>query len=826
MTLTPLTDGWTLITVDGREQAVTVPHDAMIGEIRSADAPSAAHGAYFSGGRYIYRTALPVPPDLADRYLELVFEGVYGDTTVRVDGDVAATNAGGYREFQVPLEGLLVPGRPATIEVEVDNTAQPNARWYTGSGLYRRVWLRDVASTRFATDGLRFTTRITNRGVELESIVEVEGAFAPAHDAPFEVHVVLAFNGAVVAEGRSELVGASERLLLEVPEPRLWSDESPHLYDATVRLLSGERELDREDLRLGLRSIDIDSRFGLRINGQTVLLRGACVHHDNGVLGAATYRAAEFRRARILKANGFNAVRSSHNPLSRDFLDACDEVGLYVMDELTDVWFAPKTAHDESSRFTKSWREDARSMVGKDRNHPSVIMYSIGNEIGETGTARGIELTRELSQFVRELDPSRPTTLALNFMLNMMATRGKTPFDASEHDAARAAKRKPKKASAVTSTMANVVANRLAFAMQLIARLPKADRVSRDAFAQVDIAGYNYGWSRFPGDARRHPDRVMVGSESMPGDIVGSWALVERTPAAIGDFIWTGWDYLGEAGIGVWQYGKAEMTFGKPFPYLVAGPGAIDITGIPGAPALLARATWGQLDAPQIAVRPLNHSGERAIRTAWRASDAVQSWSWSGCEGRTAEIEVYSGDDEVELLLNGVSLGRKPAGRRRQFVTRFRTAYRPGELTVVGYRGGRESGRSSLRTAFEPRLTLRSERESVTADGQDLAYIWVEIADEAGVVEMLADDRVSVAIDGPGALAGFGSAAPATEESFLDHRHSTYGGRALAIVRATHDTGEITVTAVSSVHGMAKLTVPAVAPASQREGRAAIPAAS
>ncbi|HWR86770.1 MAG TPA: glycoside hydrolase family 2 TIM barrel-domain containing protein [Rhodoglobus sp.] len=781
---------------DPAARPVRLPHDAMIGEPRSAAAATGNHGGYFPGNSYRYTRSWTVPDDAATHRYRLWFEGVYGETTVTVDGAPVARNSSGYRAFAADLPDLP-PGSSAAIEVFVDNTKAPNGRWYTGAGIYRRLWLERLPrGARLADDGIRFVTRELGDAATVDVEILIEGSTEHA-----VARIELQAEGVPVASLELPVVDGRATGSLTVPSPRPWSAEHPFLYTADVALRSGERVLDERTLRTGLRTIEVDPARGLRVNGEPVLLRGACVHHDNGVLGAVSLPDAEFRRVRVLKQSGFNAVRASHNPPSPAFLDACDELGLYVLDELTDVWFRHKTPHDLADRFDEIWPEDARAMIAEDRNRPSVIMYSIGNEVAETATSEGVEAARKVNAFVHDLDRTRPTTLAVNLLLNMMAARGSSPFDGEhytgEGDAKPAKKEKP------TSSAANAVTAKLGTIMQVASRLPAADKASRDAFATVDVAGYNYAFGRYKGDRRRYPDRVMLGSESMPGDLPAIWREVERVPGVIGDFMWTGWDYLGEAGIGSWSYGDEPGGINKPYPALLAGCGAIDITGQPGAPALLAQAVWGLLDAPAITVRPLDRLGARINRTPWRSTDAVPSWSWAGLEG-TAEIEVYSADDEVEVLLNGRSLGRKRPGDAR--LARFRVRYEPGELVAVGYRGGVETGRSALRSAQRPRLALRAESTGIEG-GDGLAFVWIELADEAGVVESTAADTVTVRVEGAGELAGLGSAATATVESFVDAEHSTHRGRLLAIVRGFGEAGTVRVHAHSARHGDAELTL-------------------
>lgn len=794
MNTRPFTDRWTVRSLgdgDSEPIQVTLPHDAMLGEPRAASAGTGNHGGYFPGGRYLYETSwtAPAPDDLERR---LRFDGVYGVTTVRIDGEEVATNVSPYREFRVALPAA--DGSVHAIEVEVDNTATPNSRWYTGSGIYRPVWVEEVPRSRFAIDGIRLRTLSVGVVARVEVELHVEGA--ASSDA--QVSVELRDGGVSVAHVDGVTVDGALVVELDVPDPRPWSADDPHRYElgATARFDDGT--VDERRLPVGLRTIEVDATHGLRINGRSVLLRGACVHHDSGVLGAATLRAAEYRRAGLLKKAGFNAIRSSHNPLSREFVEACDELGLYVMDELTDVWARPKTAHDLSSRFDELWRDDARSLIEKNRNSPSVIIYSIGNEIGETAKPEGVEIAGQLASYFREHDPDRPSTLAVNMLLNVMATRGASPFTVDRE----AAMDQP------TSTAANVIANKLGAIVLGISRLPIADRASREALEQVDVAGYNYAWTRYRKDRSKHPERVIVGSESMSGDLPKIWPLVEELPHVIGDFMWTGWDYLGEAGIGTWTYGDEPAGISKPYPYMTAGTGALDITGVEGAPMLLARAVWGLSDTPEIAVRPLDRAGMKANRVAWRTTDAVPSWAWRGAEGREAEIEVYSAADTVELLLDGARVGRRRVGRSRGYVARFRTPYRPGEVVAVAFRGGREVGRSSLRSAVgELSIGIDLDVTSLSANGQDLAHLEIRIADASGVVDTLARDRVSVIVDGPGVLAGLGSGAPAPQDPYTSAETWTHQGRALAVIRADGTAGEIRVRVTGAEFGTATAVI-------------------
>jgi len=791
-------ENWQLRRDDSeRREDIRLPHDAMIGESRSANAPSGNHGGYFPGGIYHYSKKWLVPDDANSKEYRLFFEGIYGHTTISVDGRKIAASISGYRAFYASLAGCE-PGSTVTIEVLVDNSRTPNTRWYSGSGINRPVWLDVRNPVHIADDGIHLVTRSIKDSAVVDVAIHTSG-----DSNNCTAHLSFLRGNEQIAGIELDVTGGLAKGSVDIPNALPWSAESPFLYDVIVELKKSDGMVDSEQLRYGLRTIEVDAEKGLRINGKTVLLRGACVHSDNGLLGTVTLPAAEYRRVRILKEAGYNAIRASHNPLQRGFLDACDELGMYVMDELTDVWFQQKTEFDNSPHFEDVWPDDARAMIAEDRNRPSVIMYSIGNEIAETATPEGVAAAGRIHDLVKQLDPARPTTLAINLLLNVMANKAAAK---AKNEDGKPAKAHSEKREA-TSTAANMLTARLGAIMGLVARLPAADRASRDVFEQVDIAGYNYAYGRYKGDRKKYPRRIIVGSESMPGDLPAIWKRVTSVPGVLGDFMWTGWDYLGESGIGAWSYGEEVGGLNKPYPALTAGCGAIDITGLPGAPVLLAKAVWGLLDAPAIAVRPLTQAGKRANKTPWRTTDAISSWAWAGTTpGTKADIEVYSTDEQVELLLNGRSLGRKKAGVKVNFVTRYKVPYEAGELVAIGYRNGKETSHSSLRSAQNPRLSIHAEQQEICGP-DDLAYLSIQIEDENGTVESTATDHICIHVEGAAELAGFGSAAPYNEENYCADNCTTYFGRAQAILRGTLSSGEVSVTVKSQEHGEAKITL-------------------
>ncbi|MDT0184029.1 glycoside hydrolase family 2 TIM barrel-domain containing protein [Microbacterium sp. ARD31] len=795
MATAPFTRGWELRRErDVEYTRVDLPHDAMIGERRSAGESSWAHGAYFPGGTYRYRKVWTPGSEITGKEVALRFEGIYRRSRVMLDGRAVGGSPSGYREFEVRLDPHLREGVEHTIEVAVDNAQTPNARWYTGSGIYRPVWLEVRDRVHLVEGGLAVRTRLAGS----TAIVEIDAAIANPDGESVDVVVTLRRDRDVVGERGAVTGGATAAVDLSVPDAAVWSAESPSLYDLEVVLSVDGVERDRTSRRIGLRTVVADTRRGLLVNGTSVILRGANIHHDSGVLGAATFPAAERRRIRILKDAGFNAIRSAHNPASRALLDACDELGMYVMDEAFDGWYDHKTEHDDADLFEDSWRDDLGSMVAKDRCHPSVIMYSVGNENGEAFSPRGRRTAAAMAAELRRLDPSRLTTIGVNLVGAAFAGLAKSHEKELDERVAKAA-------PDMTSTALNVISNRFGFLMSRFPKLRGADRATSELFTHFDVAGYNYGTARYEIDAVAHPDRLVIGTETMPGDLARNYALSKRLPTVIGDFVWAGWDYMGEAGGGAWAYGTRTAPFLKPYPQLTSQMGIFDITGVPGAAIRLAQAAWGMLAAPAIAVRPLDVTPGPIARSSWRSTDAIESWSWAGHEGERVEIEIYSDDDEVEVLIEGRSLGRVVAGETNGFLARFRGYFERGTIEAIGYREGRGVSRSQLRTAGPARLRLIAESELEIVG--DVVFVRLELADDDGVVDAAASDTIVVRVDGPAVVAGFGSGAPATEESFTDLVHSTYRGRALLALRSTGDTGAVTLTASTRTHGDARLTL-------------------
>lgn len=738
-------DGWLFAKKGQPLQPVCLPHDAMQTEERKKGNSSGSGAAFYSGNCYLYQKVFSIETEIA----MLRFEGVYPSATVWIDGQEAGSHCYGYTDFDLDISAWA-DGCNHTLLLEVDNSQLPNSRWYSGAGIYRPVWLMTGRKAHIAPDGIRITTL--------------------SHD-PARIHIETVHNdGSVqieILDDSAVIVSAAgDSITLDIPGAKLWSAEHPHLYTCRAILTENGQVVDEAACRFGIRSLSW-STDGFFVNGRSVKLQGCCMHHDNGILGARTYRESEFRRVRKLKEFGFNAIRSSHQPMCRYLLEACDELGMYVMDEAWDMWYDHKNPYDYAGYFMEHWQEDLSAMISKDYSHPSVVMYSIGNEVTEPVKPEGVEMTGKLVAACHQLDATRPVTAGINPTLLLMA-------DMNIHITSDAEASETRKAD---STAFNKQMEESGMRMMLASATPRADEISAPSLDQLDIVGYNYATPRYESDAQQHPGRILVGSETYPQELPKNWALVKKLPYLIGDFMWTAWDYLGEVGIGSWNYCTDGISFQKTYPWLLADVGVIDILGHDNAEAGWTAAVWGALKKPYIGVVPVNHDPADLYKAIWRGTNARPSWAWQGCEGREAKVEVYTDAAQVELFVNGASLGKKPVQEYRAV---FHTTYQPGELKAVAIDAqGNLLSESSLNSA-EGRLTIRMMPEGQPETGKPL-YLSIDIVGANGVIESNHDTTLSISVEGAELLA-FGSANPRTEERFDACCYTTWYGQSQAVL--------------------------------------------
>ena len=788
---------------------VTLPHDASIGRERNPEEPNGSGNGFFREESYVYTKTFSMNADDKDKNVYLEFEGVYQNAFVYVNNSFAGKCPYGYSNFYVDITKYLNYNEPNALKVVVKNGV-PSGRWYTGGGIYRDVNLMIAGRLHLVPDSVQLAA------IEVEddqAIIRAKSTIAYTGIGIREItlctelmdaegNVVAADEMSVTVEEHSE---QEYQQKMYVPNPNRWDAENPYLYTYRTYIKENDSVIDEETRTFGIRKLQLDTKHGLRVNGKVVKLRGGCIHHDNGIIGTAEFTHSAEARVKKLKETGFNAIRSAHYPMSRKLLEACDKYGMYVMDEYSDVWVSTKVEFDYSTQMTEWWEHDIEYLVKKDYNHPCVIMYSIGNEIPEAGNKFDVQWGKKLADKLRSLDDTRYTTNSLNLLLAIM---NDLPKLMAQNAAAQAAANTEKDQPQEINSMMN---NLGAMMAQFMASDFAAEKV-KEACAQVDITGYNYAAARYEIDGKLFPNRILVGSETNPPDLDKNWELVEKLPYVIGDFDWTAWDYIGETGIGKINYtDQQSMGFYALYPCKIAYCGDINILGNRRPISYWRELIWGLRKAPYIAVQLPQHYGEPQSTTQWSMSDAVRSWNWNGYEGKPVKVEVYAAADEVELLINGQSVERKKVGETKKYITIFDTTYHAGKVEVIAYSDGKECGRDEILTASdEVVIAAKADRTQIPADGSDIAYIDICMQDASGILNPNADKAVSISLDGPGEIMGYGSADPESEENYYDTVAKAYEGKLRAAVRGTGETGKIVVTLSADGLESVKVDVEAV----------------
>ena len=772
--VSPLTGWW----IQQKEKpVVNLPYDVSIHGERRPDAPCESHGGFFPGGTYHYDKVLFIPKEWKGRKIYLEFEGVYMNTAVRVNDNAVGRHPYGYTGFLCDITDYLFYGEDNAVRVVVSNSHQPNARWYTGTGIYRHVWLVSGGPIRIAPHGLFVTTpQVSPEQAVVSLTADVVNDTAEPQHALLRATV---FDGETVValDEKAQSLAPGEKAVFQhsipVASPRLWSPDSPHLYRLKAELVQNGETLDSQETFFGIRSIAFSVEQGFLLNGVPTKLRGGCIHSESGILGACAFDRGEDRKVELMKQAGFNAVRCAHNPPAPAFLDACDRLGMLVIDETFDTWQWSKTPGDYGMFFDDWWQRDVESMILYARNHPSVILYSTGNEVPErNGVCDGYRVSRMLADAVRKLDPTRGVMNALN---NIKTDPG------------------------INNLSANL--------LDVEGEEDYFGDYSEEFIAPLDVAGYNYLTARYEKDHQRFPERIICGTESFPAQVFDDWEAVNRLPHVIGDFVWTAMDYFGESGLGHVWYEKGKGFLGD-YPWHQAFCGDMDVCGFKRPQSYYRDCVWGRAKAPYIAVFHPARNRRDAELSAWAWEDVVSSWDWPGFEGKPVELVVYSTADEVELLLNGESLGRKPAGKAQRYRAEFSLLYQPGELVAVGYCNGVEESRATLRTPGKPAaLRLTADRTCLKAQAGDLSFITVELVDAQGNPVHHAEDTVLFSVCGAAGLQAVGTGNPVSEESYTGNRRNLYQGRAMAVLVSKGETGTAVLTAMAEGVPASSITV-------------------
>lgn len=826
--------GWTISRQPGKsmveammsseeeKEPIVLPYDAMIHEAVAKDTKNAGQTGYYPGKMYYYTKEFEAPQDWEDKLVQLEFEGSYGKTLIYLNGDYVGEQKYGYTNFYVTLNDSLNYGGNNHLEVVVNNEQEKNSRWYSGSGLYRNVQMYVANEVYIPADGVRIQTpEVSGDEAVIDVQIKLNNRGLKKHAVKVEVTISNQNGGmeakrvcpvTLFADGTEHI---EQRLVIQ--NPKLWSVEEPNLYQCKIQILDGNKVWDEAEDTFGIRTLRLNPYSGLCVNGEPVKLRGACIHHDHGIIGAAELRDAETRKIKKLKEAGFNCIRMAHHPAGKTLLEVCDREGMLVMDEFSDMWTRTKNANDFANDFHENWEQIIEAMVAKDYNHPSVILYGMGNEIQEAGTAKGAQTGRKIHQKIKSLDPARYTTNAVNGIFacgdRFMEVVGQSmqqlgiPIPDMQQAARDGQQSSEQQSSAqggsdALNSMMSVMVGPLADA---IALHPIMTEMTEEFMETMDVAGYNYLTGRHAKEHELYPHRVVLGTETFPGDIANLWKTVQENTHVIGDMTWTGYDYLGEAGIGIFHY-DGGVNFQAMYPERAAYIGDLDILGNRRPISYYREIIYGLRKTPYIGVERVNRYGKNIGQTPWMWKDNIASWTWNGYEGKPAVIDVLSDADEVELFLNGVSKGRKAAGKANDYMAVFQITYEPGELKAVAVRDGKACESFALNTAGKAeKLSIDTDRTTMEANGQDLAYVMIGLQDEAGNQNLWEEKEIAVQIEGAGSLAGFGSAEPSCERSYFDTVCKTYDGYVMAVIRAGLEPGTTTLTV--SAEGLEPLTI-------------------
>jgi len=760
--------GWRMLDLPHDYSIEDLPEKEGVKQIGpfSEESAGGSSTGHVVGGTAWYRKHFTINKDDEGKIIKVLFDGVYMNADFWINGNHLGNHPYGYTAFAYDLTKYLNPaGQENVLAVQVKNEGK-NSRWYSGSGIYRNVSLLKTNPVHIDLWGVYITTpevskekatvklesKITNttdanEGFKLKSkLLNPKGEIVAKWESPFE------FNDAEPT--------VVQTIKLDFPE--LWSNENPALYTAEIEVFQNNILLDKKVEKFGIRSTEFSPEKGFFLNGESVLLKGGCLHHDNGPLGSAAFKAAEYRRVINMKKNGFNAIRTSHNPPSKYFLDACDEIGMLVMDESFDHWQRGKNDQDYHLYFDEWWEKDLESMVMRDRNHPSIVIWSVGNEINERADSSGLEIFRNLRDKVRSMDDTRPVTQAICHFWD---------HPGREWDQ------------------------------------------TAPAFAQMDIHGYNYQWSNYEADHKKYPGQIIVGTESFPKEAFDNWDMVEKHPYVIGDFVWTGMDYLGESGIGHNNLDNENVGFLPDWPWFNAYCGDVSILGYKKPQMYYRDVVWRNSELEMLVHEPIP-DGRKELVSMWGWPEEWKSWNWEGNEGTPLQVAVYTRCDQVRLELNGKVIGTKDVAHKNTgaqqmdipsksreieaLAAYFDVPYQAGELVAIGLKDGKEVVRQSLKTAGKPvGLKVVPESETVKACGNDLAYFNVEVVDAEGNLVPNAEVLVDFNIEGKCHLQAVANGNPTDMKSFQKPEVKTFRGKCQLIVRSCEDGDEIIVSAKS-----------------------------
>ena len=721
--------------------------DKHIGPFKT-DLENGASAGYLRGGTGWYRKHFNIDKKNRDKQVFLHFDGVQSETILYINGQKAGNHVYGYTPFYFNITPYLNKDDSSNLVAIKVVKPENNSRWHSGAGIYRPVSISFLNSVAVDIWGVAITSDLISLD---KATVNIQLTLNNTENSDIEVTVIPEITSPVnteqkIKEKKIRIPAQQKKLLsfnIAIANPKLWDIQSPQLYTATVSVFRDKKIIDKTQTRFGIRTIDYSAERGFLLNGKAVLLKGANLHHDNGLLGAAAFARAERRRVEIMKNNGFNAIRSSHNPPSQAFLDACDELGMLVIDESFDAWQKAKRPNDYHQYYKAWWQKDTQAMLLRDRNHPSIIMWSIGNEIPERAEPSGVKTAKAAAKFIKSIDPTRPVTQAVCKCGRKLTWEQNAP-----------------------------------------------------AFLSLDIGGYNYQWKQYAPDHEKFPDRIMYGSESIAKHAYENWQAVKNHSYVIGDFIWTGMDYLGESGIGHILYHEdinAKRGFLMPWPWYIANCGDIDILGNKKPQSYYRDVVWGESKLEILVHEPFP-KGKHELVNMWGWPKEYRSWNWQDHEGQSLQVMVYSSYPKVRLTLNNKIIGEQTITQDSMFKAKFIVPYTPGELKASGIINNTEQESKTLQTTGPvAKLKLEPEQTEIKADRSSIAYIRVLAVDDNNKPVPNTDIRIEAGISGNGEIIAAGNASPLAQGSLQDKQFNLFQGRGMIIVRSTGQAGRIKI---------------------------------
>ncbi|WP_277638427.1 glycoside hydrolase family 2 TIM barrel-domain containing protein [Bacteroides graminisolvens] len=766
---------------DSKWILLDLPHDFSMMDLPGEDtekqigpftkqSPGGNHTGHVLGGTGWYHKVLVTNWKEKGKRFILHFDGVYMESEVWVNGQKMGSHKNGYTPFSYDITSALrQPGQKNLIAVKVNNNGR-NSRWYSGSGIYRNVHLFVTDPVHIPLWGAYITTPEIS-----PAQAKVNIALTIRNDNPDDIKTQVIIN--ILDQKGNILSRAEEGVILKtssdctlekqlsVESPSLWSVDNPDLYKAEIILKHSGKIVDVYKQTFGIRTIEFSADKGFLLNGKPILLRGACLHHDNGFLGAAAIKRAEYRRVELMKKNGYNAIRCSHNPPSQAFLDACDELGILVIDEFTDMWNLYKNPNDYSRFFNKHWKNDLTAMLLRDRNHPSIIMWSIGNEIPKMNVKEGIRIGSLLVNKIKQLDGTRAVTEGVPSFL-----------------------------------------------------IHGGWKNTKDYFSLLDVCGYNYMRSAYDSDHEQYPNRIMYGSESYPNQAYEYWKAVKDNSYVIGDFVWTAMDYIGEVSVASSKYVKERNTLQlqtrngiaegtnptlifdmmekysvSKWPEYLSWCGDLDIIGEKKPQGRYRDVLWDRSVIEMNVHEPIP-DGFIEDLSLWGWPREWSSWTWNGNEGQPLQVRVFTKASQVKLELNGQTIGKKTLSEADKYIATFDVPYQAGKLMAVALTNGKEVGRKELITTGEPKsIKLTVDRETITADRNDLAFVKIEVVDKDGLVVPTSTVKVEITVTGSGELVASGNADPSGINSANKFILNVYRGQAQAIIRPFIEPDDIKV---------------------------------